>query len=58
MNRFRDPARTELHVIGELAPLHLALDESLHLPQALEHAGSRDSGGRRNGRIAAASISA
>ena len=35
---FADPARTELHVIGELAPLHLALDESLHLPQALEHA--------------------
>jgi len=25
-------------VIGELAPLHFALDESLHLPQALEHA--------------------
>src|SRR5256885_13821504 len=35
---FADPARTELYVIGELAPLHFALDESLHLPQALEHA--------------------
>ena len=35
---FADPARTELDVIGELAPLHFALDEGLHLPQALEHA--------------------
>ena len=35
---FADPARTELYVIGKFAPLHFALDESLHLPQALEHA--------------------
>src|SRR6266513_3511408 len=35
---FADAARTELDVIGELAPLHFALDEGLHLPQALEHA--------------------
>ena len=30
-------AGTELDVIGELAPLDLALDQRFHLPQALEH---------------------
>ena len=33
-----DAARAELDVVGQLAPLHLALDQRLHLPQALEHA--------------------
>src|SRR6185437_15040652 len=31
-----DPARPELHVVRELAPLDLALDQSLHLAQAFE----------------------
>src|SRR6185437_966061 len=33
-----DAARAELDVVGQLAPFHLALDERLHLPEALEHA--------------------
>src|SRR2546430_16994115 len=32
------PYTTLFRSIGELAPLHFALDEGLHLPQALEHA--------------------
>ncbi len=34
----RMPPGPELDVVGELAPLDLALDERLHLPQALEYA--------------------
>src|SRR5579871_2571335 len=33
-----DAARPELDVVGELAPLDLALDQRLHLAQALEDA--------------------
>ncbi len=33
-----DAAGAELHVIGQLAALHFALDEHLHLAKAFEHA--------------------
>ncbi len=33
-----DSSRTELHVVGQLAPLHLSLDEAFHLAQTFEHA--------------------